>query len=74
MPDYNGVERRSEPRVEDALTHGEIAELRRIIESERRMRWLWSTLRNVAVWIVAVITGITVGYQALSDVVKGLAK
>jgi len=74
MSDYNGVERRSEFREENALTNGEIAELRRIIESERRMRWLWATLRNLAVWIVAVITGVTVGYQALIDVVRGLSK
>jgi len=71
---YDGPERRTEPRVAEALTSGEIAELRRIIESERRMRWLWSTIRNIAVWIVAVITGVTVGYQAISDVVKGLGK
>ena len=74
MGGYNGQERRSEPRIENALTNGEIAELRRIIESERRMRWLWATIRNLAVWIVAVITGVTVGYQALSDIVKGLGK
>jgi len=71
---YDGPERRTEPRVAEALTSGEIAELRRIIEGERRMRWLWSTIRNIAVWIVAVITGVTVGYQAISDVVKGLGK
>jgi len=71
---YEGPERRLETRKEDALTNGEIAELRRIIESERRMRWLWTTLRNVAVWIVAIITGITVGYQALVDVVRSLSK
>ena len=74
MIEYTGPERRSEPRDEHALTKGEIAEIRRIIEIERRMRWLWATLRNIAVWIVAVITGITVGYQALIDVVRGLSK
>ena len=71
---YDGKERRAEPRSSDALTNGEIAELRRIIESERRMRWLWASMRNLAVWVVAIITGITVGYQALIDVVRGLSK
>jgi len=71
---YEGNERRSEPRSAESLTNGEIAELRRIIEAERRMRWLWSSMRNLAVWIVAIITGVTVGYQALIDVVRGLSK
>lgn len=71
---YEGTERRTEPRRVDDLTEGEIQELRKIIESERRMRWLWASARNLAVWIVAIITGITVGYQALVDVVRGLSK
>ena len=71
---YGGNDRRNEPRSSDTLTNGEITELRRIIESEKRMRWLWASLRNLAVWVVAIITGITVGYQALVDVVRGLSK
>ncbi len=71
---YEGSERRTEPRRVDALTEGEIQELRKIIEEERRMKWLWASARNLAVWIVAIITGITVGYQALVDVVRGLSK
>lgn len=70
---YEGAERRSEPRKVDELTESEIQELRRIIEEERRMKWLWASIRNLAVWIVAIITGITVGYQALIDVVRSLA-
>lgn len=71
---YDGDDKRNEVRYEDALTQREIKELRKIMESERNMRWLWATLRNVAVWIVAIITGVTVGYQALVDVAKGLLR
>ena len=74
MSEYNGIDRRSAPRLPEQLTEAEIVELRRIIESERRMRWLWASMRNVAVWIVAIITGVTVGYQALIDIVRGLSK
>ena len=70
---YEGPERRKEPRRVDDLTEGEIQELRRIIEEERRMKWLWASARNLAVWVVAIITGITVGYQALIDVVRSMA-
>lgn len=51
----------------------EIKQLRQILEAERNMKWLWSTMRNLAVWVAAILTGITVGYQALIDVVKHLA-
>ena len=55
------------------LTDDEVLVLRQMIESEKNMKWLWSTLRNWSVWIVAIITGATVGYNALVDVVKNLA-
>ena len=71
---YTGEDRRSAPRDPHELTENEIAELRRIIESERRMRWLWASMRSLAVWIAAIVTGVTVGYQALIDVVRGLSK
>lgn len=71
---YKGEDRRSAPRDPHELTEAEIAEVRRIIESERRMRWLWASMRSLAVWIAAIVTGVTVGYQALIDVVRGLSK
>lgn len=40
MSEYNGTDRRSAPRLPEQLTEAEIAELSRIIESERRMQWL----------------------------------
>ena len=55
------------------LTDDEVNMLRQMIQSEKNMKWLWSTLRNWSVWIVAIITGATVGYNALSDVIKSLA-
>ena len=55
------------------LTDDEVQVLRQMIESEKNMKWLWATLRNWSVWIVAIITGATVGYNALVDLVKSLA-
>lgn len=63
----NGEERGNE---RSRLTDEEVKELRRIIESEKRMRWLWASLRNLAVWIVAIITAVTVGYGAIGDFIK----
>jgi len=56
------------------LTPEELMYIRKIIASEIRMHLLLSTIRNWSVWIVAVITGVTVGYQTLVDVIKGAVK
>ena len=55
------------------LTDEEVAEIRRIIESEKRMKWLWASVRNIAVWIVAVIGGVVLAYESLANAVKHLA-
>lgn len=53
------------------LSPEEIEELRAIIENDKRVKWLWATVRNVSIWIVGVVTATTVGYQAFVDVVRG---
>ena len=61
-----------ERRAYKQLTEAELNILREMIKSEQHMRWLWSTLRNGAVWVVAIITGVTLGYNALADTLKHL--
>ena len=68
MPEEDQLERRAYKQ----LTEDELTVLREMIKSEQHMRWLWSTLRNSAVWVVAIITGVTLGYNALSDTLKHL--
>ena len=55
------------------LSDSELTEIRRIIESEKRMKWLWASIRNVAVWIVAVIGGVALAYESLANAIKHLA-
>lgn len=57
---------------ERPLTDDEIIDIRRIIEHDKRAVWLWSSIRNIAVWVVAVIGGISLAYQSLADAVKHL--
>ena len=61
-----------ERRAYKQLTEEELKTLREMIKSEQHMRWLWTTLRNSAVWVVAIITGVTLGYNALADTLKHL--
>ena len=68
MTDEDKLERRAYKQ----LTEDELRVLREMIKSEQHMRWMWSTLRNSAVWVVAVITGVTLGYNALTDTLKHL--
>ena len=68
MDNEDNVERRAYKQ----LTDEELNILREMIKSEQHMRWLWSTLRNSAVWVVAIITGVTLGYNALADTIKHL--
>jgi hypothetical protein len=60
------------PRAEKPLTDSEMGELRSLLEQDRRTRWLWSTARTWALWVTAVVAGLTVGVDALKTIVKKL--
>ncbi|MDC1406054.1 hypothetical protein N8314_00705 [Akkermansiaceae bacterium] len=59
-----------EKRSTSRLTDEEMLILKEMIKSEQNMRWLWSTARNTSLWIVGVITAITLGYTTLVDALK----
>lgn len=44
------------------LTDEEIAEIRRILDEERKMKWLWSVVRKWAAWIAGV-AGMLVAFR-----------
>lgn len=52
------------------LTPEETAELRRIIEMEKRTRWFWATVRTWAAWISAAV----VGMYAVGDILMKAAR
>lgn len=57
-----------------ALTDEEVQELRELLEREKRVTWLWSTARTWAVWIAAVVGGVTIGWDTLSKIIRSLGK
>lgn len=54
------------------LTAAEIIALRELLESDRRWKWIVSSLKTWALWIAAVAAGWTVGIDALKAFVKSL--
>jgi hypothetical protein len=57
-----------------ALTDEEVQALRDLLERDRRVTWLWSTARTWAVWIAAVVGGVTIGWDTLAKIVRSLGK
>ncbi len=72
--DINGDLRTQRDRrsVVTPLTDDEVHKLRKMIESEARVQWAWSTARVWATWIAAVALGVTVGWDALGKIAKAL--
>lgn len=74
------IERRTQERVSRLLgqldsrllTESEVVTMREMIERDKRVQWLWSSARTFAIWIAAVVAGVTVGYDALRTMLKRL--
>lgn len=56
------------------LSDSEIEEVRKIIEQQKRVKWLWGTLRTYAMWITAVVAGYSVGWDMLKKVLASLTQ
>lgn len=52
----------------------EVADLQSLLERERRVRWLATSIRTLLVYVAAVVAGLTVGYEALRAAIKKLAE
>lgn len=60
-------------RVEKVqLSQAELDAIRLLLEQDRRTRWLWTTARTWALWVTAVVAGLTIGLDALKTVLKRL--
>ena len=57
----------------DLIESGKLAHLLEIEEKDSKMKWLMASVRNAAVWVIAIGTAATVGYNALADVIKSMA-
>lgn len=52
------------------LTRSEIRELRNLLESERRMKWFWSTGRIWVAWLAGTIVATYSLYDTLEKFLK----
>lgn len=54
------------------LTEEEVAELREMLEEERRAKWLWSSIRVWSIWIAAVVGGMTVFWDSATRILRSM--
>tara|TARA_R110000824_G_scaffold4307_6_gene20644 strand:- start:873 stop:1061 length:189 start_codon:yes stop_codon:yes gene_type:complete len=59
--------------MNEPLTDAEIAEVRRIIETDKRRVWLMSGVRSIASWVVVVIGALVVFWDAIARAIKSAA-
>ncbi len=59
---------------EPELTEDERRRLRAMLEQDERWSWLRSTLRAWALAIAAVVTGVTLGLDALKAIARKLVE
>jgi hypothetical protein len=55
---------------QEPLTEDELAEVRRIIEADKRRVWLMSSVRATASWIVVVLGGVALSWDSLVKAIK----
>lgn len=67
MTGPNGEERRRASRISDE----ELKELRQLLEERRRMQWLGKQSLRLAMWVTAIIVGITTFWDAFVHVIRG---
>jgi len=64
-----------EPVKETApLNEAEIVFLREIIEKDKRWTWLAAVLRNTAAYIAVLVGGLTLFWDFISKILKGMVK
>ena len=56
------------------LSAGELLAVRELLESNRRWKWVVSSLKTWALWITAIAAGATVGIEALKTAIKALGR
>lgn len=57
---------------ERPLSDDEVRKLRDLIEADSRVRWFWASIRTYAVWVSAVVLGLTVGWESLGKILRAL--
>lgn len=62
------------PNEPQQLTEEELKAIREIIQSEQRARWLWSSIRVWSVWIAAVITGLSLTWESIVNIINAAVK
>jgi len=63
----------ADEQKERPLSDEELRQVRALIEKDKRVLWLWTSLRTYAMWISAVVLGGGVALDFFKRIVKSLA-
>lgn len=63
---------KQDTNIEEPLTDDELIHVRQIMEADTRARWLWASIRTVAVWVAAVIAGTSLLLDSMASGLKHL--
>lgn len=58
----------------EPLSEKEIQQIRAVLEKEARWQWLAVMARNTAVYVTAIIAGLTIFWDTISKIVKGMVR
>lgn len=59
--------------VEKPLTDEELRNVRKMLQKQGRKRWLLASIKQLGLWVTAVVIGINHGWQALVKLVRFLS-
>lgn len=59
-------------KEEPQLSQEELVAVRRFIEEEARMRWLWHTIRKSSAWLAAVVGSVVLLWDHLIKVLRSM--
>ena len=54
------------------LSEWEVKELRKLLESDRRVRWFWSSMRIWSMWVLGILTAIYMLREWISKAFKAI--
>lgn len=79
MNDEQGVHAPATARADPDDEHREFtprerSQLRALLERSERSEWLWSAMRAWAIWIAAIVGGVTVSWEILTRIIKEVAR
>lgn len=64
----------TEKERERPLSDEELRAIRTLLEQDKRVKWLWTSLRTYGLWISGTVLGFSLGFETLKKIVQFLVQ